>query len=79
MEYAFVLLVLVALVIASIEFGTIMLTSILMESRLRETARFGIIEARALGLIHRKQEAWRALPHIRNDGDNTVTHKWHAG
>lgn len=42
MEFAFAAPVLVTLVIASMEFGTIMLTSTLMESSLREAARFGI-------------------------------------
>lgn len=42
MEFAFAAPVLVTLVIGSMEFGTIMLTSTLMESSLREAARFGI-------------------------------------
>ncbi len=42
MEFAFAAPVLVTLVIASMEFGTIMLTSTLMEASLREAARFGI-------------------------------------
>lgn len=42
MEFAFAAPVLVTLVIAAMEFGTIMLTSTLMEASLREAARFGI-------------------------------------
>lgn len=42
MEFVFVAPVLVTLIIASMEFGTIMLTSTLMEASLREAARFGI-------------------------------------
>lgn len=42
MEFAFAAPVLATVVIAAMEFGTIMLTSTLMESSLREAARFGI-------------------------------------
>lgn len=42
MEFVFAAPVLVTLIIASMEFGTIMLTSTLMEASLREAARFGI-------------------------------------
>ncbi len=41
-EFAFIAPVLFLMSVGAIEFGTIMLTSILMESGLREAARFGI-------------------------------------
>lgn len=42
MEFAFAAPVLVTMIIAAMEFGAIMLTNTLMESSLREAARFGI-------------------------------------
>lgn len=42
MEFAFGAPILVTVMLASMEFGTIMLTNTLMESSLREAARFGI-------------------------------------
>ncbi len=42
LEFAFAIPVLVTVILAAMEFGAIMLTSTLMESSLREAARFGI-------------------------------------
>lgn len=42
MEFAFAAPVMVTMIIAAMEFGAIMLTNTLMESSLREAARFGI-------------------------------------
>lgn len=42
MEFAFGAPILITVMLASMEFGTIMLTNTLMESSLREAARFGI-------------------------------------
>lgn len=42
MEFAFAAPILVTAIVAAMEFGTIMLTSTLMESSLREASRYGI-------------------------------------
>jgi Flp pilus assembly protein TadG len=50
LEFAFAAPILATVVVATMEFGTIMLTSTLMESSLREAARFGITGEQANGV-----------------------------